>query len=85
MGSSEVSAEYIRLEPYTMGLTGYNVYWKNGKHIGTFERDVDGFYYFWPLKDEGGCWSDYALRAIADKLTEINKPWADKIANDPTI
>lgn len=44
------SGDYIRLEPYPMGLTGYNVYWKNGKHIGTFERDVDGFYYFWPFK-----------------------------------
>ncbi len=43
--------------------------------IGEVESGVDGFYYFWPIKDRAGYWSDYVLRAIADTLAELNRKW----------
>jgi len=52
-----------------------------GKSIGTFEMDVDGFYYFWANED-GGCWSEYSLKLILESLKTINKPWNDQIQND---
>lgn len=60
--------------------------WKgvDGKQIGTFERDVDGFYYFWN-NDDGGCWGEYSLRLVADALEKLNKPWNEQIQNDLKI
>lgn len=52
----------------------------NNKTIGTFIQDVDGFYYFEAIST--GLWSDYALKAISDKLFELNKPWANQINKD---
>ena len=63
---------------------GYYVEYYNGVHIGEFETDVDGFYYYWPVRKEG-CWSAYVLRAVADKLDELNKPWNDQIMSDPVL
>ena len=57
----------------------YYVLWENGKQIGTFEMDVDGFFYFWDERNSYGSWSSYYLRVIADKLDEINKPFQDKV------
>lgn len=50
-----------------------------GVHLGTFELDIDGYYYFWNKSENNGSWSSYSLRLIADKLDEINAPWKDKI------
>jgi hypothetical protein len=66
----------IKLEK--AGDTYLNVYWDNGKHIGTFELDSDGYYYFWQLRGDGA-WQSYALRAIANKLDEVNKPYDDSV------
>ena len=55
----------------------------SSKQIGTFEMDVDGFYYFWNNND--GCWSEYSLRLVSDALEQINKPWREHIQNDPHI
>jgi hypothetical protein len=60
------------------------VYWDNAKYIGDMFPDVDGFYYFWPIK-EGGSWSEYSLRLLADKLKELNKEWKEIIQNDSAI
>lgn len=69
---------YITLEEVTK--THQKVFWgENGKYIGDFIVDDDGFFYFWPLKDNWGCWASYSLRAIADKLDELNQPWSDQI------
>ena len=61
----------------TIGL--YNVYINTEKLLGTFEIDVDGFYYFWDNKNNNGCWSSHSLRLIADKLDEHNKPYRNSI------
>ena len=64
--------------------TGYDVIFYNGVNIGTFEMLEDGYYHYWPTQ-RGGCWASYAMRAIADKLDELNKPWNDQIMNDPVF
>lgn len=56
----------------------YNVFWENGKRLGYFRLDVDGYYYFEELPN-GGYWSAHSLRYIADKLDEINKPYDDEV------
>lgn len=56
----------------------YNVYYKNQKLLGYFRLDIDGYYYFEDIPNSGN-WSSYALRQIADKLDEINKPYDDKV------
>ena len=58
----------------------YNVIASNGKNIGKFELDVDGYFYFWDNKDSGA-WSSYSLRLIADKLDGINKPFKENVDN----
>lgn len=56
----------------------YKVKGHNGVYIGDFLRKEDGYFDFWPdLK--GGFWPSYMLRALADKLDELNKPWDDDI------
>lgn len=53
----------------------------NGKFLGIFQQDVDCYFYFVPDNlTEGGYWSSWVLKAIADKLEELNKPWEDQIA-----
>jgi len=50
----------------------------NNNHFGDAVLDVDGFYYF-VFKDKGGYWSEYSLKLISEKLTELNKGWNDYI------
>ena len=40
-------------------------------------RDVDGFYYYHP--PVSGSYSAHTLREIAEKLDEMNKPWAEQL------
>lgn len=65
----------IRLEK--VNEQAYNVFWSNGKHIGNFEIDNDGMFYFWADDYLAGSWSSYSLRVVADKLDEINKPFKE--------
>jgi len=57
----------------------YRLLTSNGKYIGFFELDVDGYYYFWNEDYNTGSWSSNSLRIIADKLDEINKPYDDSV------
>ena len=43
--------------------------------LGDLVRDVDGYFYYWPDHSKTGCYPEYMIRAIADKLAELNKPW----------
>lgn len=52
----------------------------NDKRIGSFEMDVDGYFYFWDESVVSGSWTAYSLRLIADELDKINKPYDDKVA-----
>lgn len=43
-------------------------------HLGNIDRDVDGFFYWFPpsTAGNGGSWSEWILRAIVEKLAELN-------------
>ena len=43
-------------------------------------QEVDGFYYYDPPGH--GSYAAHTLRAIADKLDEMNKPWSDQIERE---
>lgn len=47
----------------------------NGVALGEIYMEVDGYYVFEPGRDSNGFWEAYVLRAIADKLDEMNKAW----------
>ena len=66
----------IKLEKQSDNL--YDV-WFNVKYLGRFVKDVDGFFYYWGDESLSGSWSSYQLRAIADKLDEINKPYEEVV------
>ena len=57
-------------------------FYYNDVYLGDALMDVDGYYYFWFEEGKSGAWSDYGLKAIADKLQELNKDWNDKINKD---
>lgn len=46
--------------------------------LGTVAMDVDGYYYLWEMA-ESSYFAAPVLRALADKLDEINKPWDDQV------
>ena len=57
----------------------YKVLSDNGKEIGSFQLDSDGFYYFLMDEDLIGCWAAHDLREIADELDKVNKPHRNSI------
>lgn len=57
----------------------YKAFTPNDKYLGTFELDVDGYFHYWQDKSLNGAWSSYQLRAIVDKLDEVNKPYEDSL------
>ena len=58
------------------------LYTEKGKVLGTFEMDVDGYFYFWRNEKLTGCDSSNILRGIADKLDEVNKEWDEYLKNN---
>lgn len=59
-------------------------FWENGVYIGDIEKDVDGFYKYWPSKN-GGYYDEWFLYSIYFKLKEMNKAWQETIDNDPVL
>lgn len=47
----------------------------NGVHCGCLYREVDGFYVYAQSSNTYGYIESVFLRAIADKLDELNAPW----------
>ena len=58
------------------------LYTEKGKVLGTFEMDVDGYFYFWRNEKLTGCDSSNILRGIADKLDEVNEEWDERLKNN---
>lgn len=48
-------------------------------HIGDFEREVDGYYVFVPINN-GSSWNAWIMRAVADKLDELNREWDEQVS-----
>ena len=58
----------------------YNILYENGVYLGDIIQKEDGFYDWWPpFPSNGGCWSSYVLREIADKIDELNKPYEKEL------
>jgi hypothetical protein len=58
----------------------YNVIYNfGGKIIGEIYCEVDGYYVFNMDGFGGGSWDAKGLRAISDKLDEMNKPFDDQL------
>ena len=49
------------------------VTWHNGVYLGKFMKTDDGLYCFDP-EVNGGLWTQSCLKALADKLKELNDP-----------
>jgi hypothetical protein len=72
-------AEIIRIED--LGSKQNVYYAPNDKQIGEFLQHEDGFWYFWAKRDNQGCWASIVMRAIADKLDEINYLYESQLRN----
>lgn len=58
---------------YTLEEDGHwSVVMNNGVYCGTFEMDVDGYFYYLPV-DFVGYWPSWFMKDLANKLDEINK------------
>lgn len=53
----------------------------NGKLLGEFYREVDGYYVFDP-ESGSGYWPEWLLRALADELEELNKEWNEQVERE---
>lgn len=53
----------------------------NGKYLGDLIPGDDGYFCWWPSPEceKPGCWPEYVLRSIADKLEELNEPWDKEV------
>lgn len=54
----------------------------NGKYIGKFIMDIDGYFYYEAVKVRDGYWSQELLKELATLLEDINKPHNDRVARD---
>ena len=57
---------YLKTIPQRDQSIRTQLFHENGTCLGEIEAGVDGFYYFWPVKD--GSWTAPVLRCIADLL-----------------
>lgn len=69
--------ELLKVDKHETGV--YKVSYYNGVYLGEFVTGDDGYLVYFPSKRNNGFWSSSAIRAIADKLDELNKPWDDVI------
>ena len=63
----------------------YKIYYYNGVIMGDLLKDVDGYFYYWPIKGRYGSIAEHHLLAIASELHELNKEWYAIIQADPNI
>lgn len=53
--------------------------------FGELVCDVDGYWKFFPAGGPGGYIPDYIMKAVLDKLGELNAVWDKQIESDPAI
>lgn len=54
----------------------------NNQYAGCLEIKEDGYWDWWPDPGRHGYIPAYILRAIADKLDELNKDWDNQVQMD---
>lgn len=69
---------YIKVSTKPGQPSIYSCLAPNGVLLGSFEQEVDGFYYFFPVL-RGGFWEAYILHDIARKLDALNEAWSQKL------
>jgi hypothetical protein len=57
----------------------FRVEYDNGVHMGDISRAHDFNYNFWPELKHGGFWPGHVLKAIVEKLEELNKPLDEEL------
>lgn len=62
----------------------YNVFWSNGRFVGQFYMEIDGYYVYAPSTHDRFVDSEF-LKEIARELEILNEPWHKELANDPSI
>lgn len=60
----------------------YDVIFNNGKKLGQFYMEVDGYFVFQPDITNGGFWNEYTLKLILKKLEELNLEWDNHIKDN---
>lgn len=60
----------------------YDVIFNNGKKLGQFYMEVDGYFVFQPDITNGGFWNEYTLKLILKKLEELNQEWDNHIKDN---
>ena len=68
---------YITLINISKGL--YQLKFENDADLGEFVMDIDGYFYWYPGEPKRGCYPDYIIKEIYEKLTELNKEFDLKI------
>ena len=66
----------IELKPANSG--GYRAYWENGQYIGDVFQGDDGYYAWWPTQN-GGCYSQYFLWSMSERLKMLNEKWNQEV------
>lgn len=52
-------------------------------HLGDLMKDVDGYYYFWPVPRKfPGAWSAHILETVANKLYDLNRLWDRQVVRE---
>ncbi len=60
----------------------YDVLFNNGKKLGQFYMEVDGYYVFQPDTENQGFWNEYSLKLILIELEKLNKDWDNHIKDN---
>jgi hypothetical protein len=60
----------------------YDVVFNNGKKLGQFYMEVDGYYVFRIDTENNGFWTEYTLKLILVELEKLNKNWDNHIKDN---
>jgi hypothetical protein len=60
----------------------YDVVFNNGKKLGQFYMEVDGYYVFQADTETNGFWTEYTLKLILVELEKLNKDWDNHIKDN---
>jgi len=60
----------------------YDVVFNNGKKLGQFYMEVDGYYVFQTDTENNGFWTEYTLKLILVELEKLNKDWDNHIKDN---